>query len=80
VGFVEFFPSVSELGYRLNDRVQLSAGVMMEIFLFVTMSRPTLRPTQIHIKWVLRALTPGLKWLGCKADSSSPSGVMVKNV
>jgi hypothetical protein len=39
-------------------------------FLFTTASRPTLKPIQRPIQWVLGILFPGLKWLGCKVDHS----------
>jgi hypothetical protein len=31
-----------------------------------------LMPTQPHIQWVLRALSPGVKWLRCEARSPLP--------
>jgi hypothetical protein len=36
--------------------------------LFATASRPTLGPTQPPIKWVPRALSPGVKGPGREAD------------
>jgi len=38
------------------------------IFLFSTVSRPTLEPTQPPIQWVLGTCSPGLKRPGCEAD------------
>jgi hypothetical protein len=35
--------------------------------------------TQPPVRWVLGALTPGIKRLGCEADHWSPSSVDVKN-
>jgi hypothetical protein len=48
------------------------------IFLFSTMSRLSLGPTQSPIQWVLEALSPGIKQLGCEADHSPPSSAEVK--
>jgi hypothetical protein len=49
------------------------------IFLFTTMSRTALRPTQPPIQWVPGALSLGVKWLGHEADHSPPSGAEVRN-
>jgi hypothetical protein len=54
-------------GYGLDGRG-------LEIFLFDTMSRPALRPTQPPIQWVLGALSPGRE-----ADHSPPYNAKVKN-
>jgi hypothetical protein len=48
-------------------------------FFFIS-STPALGSTQPPIHWVPGALTPGVKWLGCEADHSSPSSAEVKNV
>jgi hypothetical protein len=45
-----------------------------------TASRPDVGPTQPPIKWVPRALTLGVKWLGRKADNSPQFNVEVENV
>jgi hypothetical protein len=37
-----------------------------EIFLFSTVSRPALGPTQPPIQWVTGALSPGVEWQGVK--------------
>jgi hypothetical protein len=52
----------------------------MGIFLFATMSRPALGPTQLPIHWVPGALTLGLKWPGCDVDHSPPSSAEANNV
>jgi len=52
-------------------RVPFSAGAKKGYFLFTTMSRPALRPTQPCIQ--------GVKWLGYEADHLPPSA-QVKNV
>jgi hypothetical protein len=39
-----------------------------EIFLFYIASRPALGPTQLHIQWVLGALSPGIKRQRRQAD------------
>jgi hypothetical protein len=51
----------------------------LEIFLFTTVSRPALGPTQASLKWVLGALSLGVKRPGCEADHSPPSNADVKN-
>jgi hypothetical protein len=52
----------------------------LRIFLFTTMSRPNLGPTQPLIQWVLETLSLGVKQLGCEADHSLPSSAKVKNI
>jgi hypothetical protein len=48
------------------------------IFLFTTVSRTALGPTQPLIQWVLGALSLGVKQLGCEADHSPPYSAEVK--
>jgi hypothetical protein len=50
----------------------------LEIFLFDTVSRPALGPTQPPIEWVLRALSLGVKRPGREANHSPPSSAEVK--
>jgi hypothetical protein len=50
-----------------------------DFFFLAITSRPTRRPTQPPIQWVLGALSLGVKWLGCEADLSPPSIAKVKN-
>jgi hypothetical protein len=67
------------LGYRLDNRgsrVQFPAGA--GIFLFTTMSRMALGPTQPPIQWVPGALSLGVKRLEREADHSPPSSAKVK--
>jgi hypothetical protein len=49
------------------------------IFLFATVSRPALGPTQPPIQWAPGALFLEVKWPGRKADHSPPSSAEVKN-
>jgi hypothetical protein len=49
------------------------------IFLFTTMSRTALRPTQPPIQWVPGALSLGVKRPGRGADQSPPSSAKVKD-
>jgi hypothetical protein len=49
------------------------------IFLFTTVSRTVLGPTQPPIQWVPWALSLGVKRPGREADHSPPSSVEVKN-
>jgi hypothetical protein len=48
------------------------------IFLFTTMSRMALGPTQLPIQWVAGDLSLGVKRLGREADHSPSSNAMVK--
>jgi hypothetical protein len=48
------------------------------IFLFDTVSRPVLGPTQPPTQWVPRALSLGIKRLGRETDHSRSSGAEVK--
>jgi hypothetical protein len=43
------------------------------------MSRQALDPTLPLIQWILEALFPGLKWLGCEANHSPPCNAKVRN-
>jgi hypothetical protein len=67
------------LVYKLDDwGIKSQQG--LGIFLSTTMSRLALMPTQPPIQWVPEALSLRVKWLGCEADSSPPSGAEIKNV
>jgi hypothetical protein len=50
----------------------------MEIFLFTTMSRTALGPTQPPIQWALGAVSLEVKQPGREADYSPPSSAEVK--
>jgi hypothetical protein len=68
------------LGYRLDNggsRVQFL--VRLGIFLFTTMSRTALGPSQHPMQWVPGDLSLGLKRPGREADRSPPSNAEVKN-
>jgi hypothetical protein len=77
---VSYGSSVSiTLGYGLDDwgsRVQSWWG--LGIFLFTTVSRKALGPTQPPIQWVPGGLSLGVKQLGHEADHSPPSSAKVK--
>jgi len=67
-------------GYGLENQgsgVQFPVG--MGIFLFSTVSKLDLGPTQPPIQWVLEALSGGLKQPVHEADHSPPSSAKVKN-
>jgi hypothetical protein len=52
----------------------------IKIFLFSTSSRPALESTQPSIRWVLGALSPGVKRPGREADHSAPTSAEVKKI
>jgi hypothetical protein len=49
-------------------------------FLFSTVSRLALEPTQHPVSWVQGTLTSGLKWPGREADHTPPYSAKVKNM
>jgi hypothetical protein len=78
------------LGNSRNSSVGISDGLLagwsefysrqgQEIFLFSTMSRLTLGPTQPPIQLIPEALPLGLKRPGREADHPPPSSAEVKN-
>jgi hypothetical protein len=79
-----------KMRYKNNLRAQqessLFCGVLgfdswrgLGIFLFSTVSRTDLGPTQPPIQWVPQALFLGIKRPGREADHSPPSSADVKN-
>jgi hypothetical protein len=63
----------------LTGRSGIDSRRGLDIFLWFTASRLTLRPTQHPILWVPGALSPGVKRLGRGADHSPPSSAKIKN-
>jgi hypothetical protein len=57
----------------------LSSGRELGIFLFTTVSRLALGPTQPPIQWVPGALSLGVKQLEHEVDHSPPSSAKVKD-
>jgi hypothetical protein len=64
--------------YGLDGRFSNPSSA--KIFLYSTVSRPAVGPTQSLIQKVPGALSPGVKLLGREADHSTPSSAEVKNV
>jgi hypothetical protein len=62
-------------GYGLDDQM-IRVSFLLGIFIFSTMSRLALGPTQPQ--WVPGPLSLGVKRLGCEADHSPPSSAKVK--
>jgi hypothetical protein len=60
--------------------LEFNSQWVLGIFLFTTMSRMALGPTQPPIQWVTGALSLGIKQLGHEADHSPPSSAKIKNV
>jgi hypothetical protein len=65
------------LGYGLDDQ-GFESRQGLRIFLFATMSRTALGPTQPPIQWVPGALSLGVKLPGHETDHSPPSSAEVK--
>jgi hypothetical protein len=59
--------------------VQSSSPSREKTFFLSMSSRPVLGPIMPPIQWVLEALSPGVKHLGCEADHSPPTSAEVKN-
>jgi hypothetical protein len=66
------------LGEGLDDR-GFESRQWRGIFLFTTVSRPALGPTQPPIQWVPGAPSLGVTWQGREPDHSPPSSAQVKN-
>jgi hypothetical protein len=68
-------------GYGLDDRGGRSSSLgRVKNFLFSTSLRPALGSSQPPIKWVPRALSPGVKRQGCQTDHSPPTSAEVKKI
>jgi hypothetical protein len=79
VGIVisDCYSKIEEVGWLSQYNDILWAGELgfdsqqeQEIFLFSTVARPALRPTQPPTQLVTEALCPRIKWLGHEADQS----------
>jgi hypothetical protein len=62
---------------RLDNGGSILVGA--KNFLYSTMSRLAVGPTQPLIQWELGGTSLGVKWLGCKSDRSPPSSAKAKN-
>jgi hypothetical protein len=69
---ISFFPLGNDRGFDSRQGLR--------IFLFTTVSRPALGPTQPPIQWVRETLSLGLKRPGRETDHLSPSSADVKSV
>jgi hypothetical protein len=66
------------LGYGLDDQ-RFKSWQRVGIFLFTTVSKPALGPTQPPIQWVPGALSLVVKRPGRETDHSPPSSDDIKN-
>jgi hypothetical protein len=67
---------VVALGYWLDYR-RFESWPGLEIFVFFTVSKPALGPTQPPVQWVPGALSLSVKESGREADHSPPSSAEV---
>jgi hypothetical protein len=86
---IPVFIELEELGYSSGYSDWLWAGWLrgwssspsrVKKFLFSTSSRPALGSTQPPIRWVPRALSPGVKRPGREADHLPPVSAEVKKM
>jgi hypothetical protein len=70
--------SGTALGYGLDDR-WFESRQRLRAFLFTTVSRPALGPTQPPMKWIPGFLSLGVKRPWREADYSPPSRAKVNN-
>jgi hypothetical protein len=66
------------MGYGLGSWDSIP-GRSKRFFLYSTVSRPALEPTQPPVQWVLQALVPKIKQPGREADHSPPPAAEIKN-
>jgi hypothetical protein len=66
------------MGYEVYDRV-FKSRKGLGIFLFTTVSRPALGPTQSPTHWVQEALSLEVKRSRCESDHSLPYSAKMKN-
>jgi hypothetical protein len=66
-------------GYGLDEGRSSSPGKVKN-FLFSTLSRPAVWPTQPPIQWVLSLFPRGVKRQGREADHSPPARAEVKKI
>jgi len=64
----------------LANWVHFPAGALKRFFLFITMSKPALRPTQPPVQRVPGVLSLGIKQLGHEGDHLSSCSAEVENV
>jgi hypothetical protein len=66
------------MGYGLDDQ-EFENRQGLGIFLFTTVSRPALGPTELPIQWIPGALSLGVKGQKRESDHSPPSNAEVNN-
>jgi hypothetical protein len=76
---IKYYENLSLLVIQPGLDDQASILNRSRTFLFVTMSRSVLGPTQPPIQLVPGALSLGKEWLGSEDDHSPPCSAKVKN-
>jgi len=66
------------VGYGLNDQ-GFESRQGLGIYLFTTLSRPALGPTQSPNQWEPGTLSVRIKQPGCETDHSPPRSAKVEN-
>jgi len=65
------------MGWRVRV-LEFSSQQGLEIFLFTTVSRMALGPTQPPSQWITGPLSLGVKQPGCEEEHSPPTSSKVK--
>jgi hypothetical protein len=78
MGFHSLSMQFVELLFKVIHYCNLKLPANLLIYI-CTSSRPTRRPSQLLIEWVLGALSPGIKRLGREVYGTFPSNANIRN-